>query len=287
MSKLHNKIIGHNSFFGINHLNYQKGVNTANKFGKYEKIINLLEFAKKENVNQLMISTIEEGKGLISEIDSNKNFSDLKYHILLPYINKYVRLTNEFGIIGTLKQIYETNSLISNFKFGYNFINFLTTSNIENIISSLVEIETNYFDKNKISSIILHDSLTDIIVSLKKKDILNSYIKTVKEKFKCKVGFATKNLPQFLNLIEDYIDDDLMILTHINKIGFEMNPSKEEVEKVLINCKHEIICMSILASGSIPADEAFSYIKNLKIPNYSTVVGCSTKSHLAKYISSF
>ena len=287
MSKLHNKIIGHNSFFGINHLNYQKGVNTAYKFSKYEKIINLLEFAKKENVNQLMISTIEEGKVLINEIESNKNFSDLKYHILLPYINKYVRLTNEFGIIGTLKQIYETNSLISNFKFGYNFINFLTTSNIENIISSLVEIETNYFDKNKISSIILHDSLTDIIVSLKKKDILNSYIKIVKEKFKCKVGFATKNLPQFLKLIEDYTDDDLMILTHINKIGFEMNPSKEEVEKVLINCKHEIICMSILASGSIPVDEAFSYIKNLKIPNYSTVVGCSTKSHLAKYISSF
>ena len=164
-------------------------------------------------------------------------------------------------------------------------VKFLSTVDYQKIIPTLIKFEMSSFKNSYVKSIILHDSLTDILVSLKRTDVLLFYYEFVKKKYNCRPGFATKNLNNFLNLIQDKNLNDIFILTHVNKIGYEMNPNKVIIEEKIVNTKIDIICMSILASGYLKPEEALNYIKSLNInSNLSTVIGCSTENHILEYI---
>ena len=89
-----------------------------------------------------------------------------------------------------------------------------------------------------------------------------------------------------MNLVKNKNIDDIYILTHVNKIGYEMNPNQAIVEEEIKKTKMNIICMSILASGYLNPAEALTYIKSLNInSNLSTVIGCSTEKHILEYIN--
>ena len=51
-----------------------------------------------------MISTLEESEKLVEELKKTELINDLKFYILLPYINKFVRKSNELGVVGVLQQ---------------------------------------------------------------------------------------------------------------------------------------------------------------------------------------
>ena len=124
MNKITEIILGHNSFYGINHLDSEIGKKKLiNEFDSDKKIINLLKFANENNLNNLMLSTVEESKSLIEEINRDiKLKKDLNFFVLLPYINKYVRKTNELGIMGTLKEIILNQNIKKNLMVGLDFL---------------------------------------------------------------------------------------------------------------------------------------------------------------------
>ena len=63
-----------------------------------------------------------------------------------------------------------------------------------------------------------------------------------------------------------------------NPIGFQMNPSREEAEKVLKTIPSRMIAMSTLAAGYVKPKEAYKYISSL--PEISSIiVGVSTEKH--------
>ena len=91
-------------------------------------------------------------------------------------------------------------------------------------------------------------------------------------------GLAASSLVfENINLKNSYI------LTHVNKIGFEMHPSKKSVEQAINDSKFEIICMSVLASGALELSSALKYLEGLNSNKLSTVIGCSTKNHIEEY----
>jgi hypothetical protein len=73
--------------------------------------------------------------------------------------------------------------------------------------------------------------------------------------------------------------EETVIAAPFNKIGFQMNPSREECEKVLADMpKPNVLAISILAAGYLKPKEAIDYIANL--PNIKGVaVGVSKESH--------
>ena len=289
MNKINEIILGHNSFYGINHLDSEIGKKKLiDQFDNDNKIVKLLNFANEKSLNNLMISTVEESQSLIEEINKDiKLKNDLNFFVLLPYINKYVRKTNELGIMGTLKEIILSQNIKKNLKVGLDFLSFVSTSDYKAIVSNLIDFELSHFMKNNIKSVILHDSLTDILVALNRLDIIVYYNDYVKKKCGCSAGFATKNLLHFNKLIKDANLEDIYILTHVNKIGFEMNPSQKIVEEAIKNTKQKIICMSVLASGYLNIEEGLDYVKNLNNKNLSTVIGCSSSKHISEYINAF
>jgi aryl-alcohol dehydrogenase-like predicted oxidoreductase len=68
-------------------------------------------------------------------------------------------------------------------------------------------------------------------------------------------------------------------MSPFNKIGFQMNPSREACELVARKTRNlDLIAMSILSSGMLGLDEALAYIKSFPEIR-SVVVGASSEEH--------
>tara|TARA_B100000989_G_scaffold296147_1_gene278729 strand:+ start:10560 stop:11435 length:876 start_codon:yes stop_codon:yes gene_type:complete len=287
MTNFKDIILGHNSLFGINHLDNEIGrKKLITKFSDLNKVKDIINFSFENNLKNLMISTVDETKFLIPKLNEDKKLKDgLGLFILLPYINKYVRKTNELGIIGAMKDALSQQSIFEKFKISYDIMKFLSNTNYKEIIPLLIKFEMSPFKNSFIKSVILHDSLTDILVSLGRHDIINFYCEFIKKNYSCTPGFATKNLISFLKLVDEQKIGDISILTHINKIGYEMNPNQKNVEEAIKKTKNNIICMSILASGYLNINEGLDYVKKQNINNnLSTVIGCSSEKHILEYV---
>jgi hypothetical protein len=278
-------ILGHNSFFGINHADYEKGKNTSEQFiNNYKKIIEIIDFAKMKGLNNFMISTLDESKYLIDELEKSNLLKEMNFYILLPYINKYVRKSNEIGLIGIIKEQLTKASLKENLKHSLNLSTYFLDFDYKKILTSLVEIELQTFEKVNKKIVILHDALTDILLSLKRVDIFEYFIELIENKYKCKAGFATKNFVDLDNLFRK-LGTNTTILTHANQIGFNMNPGKSQVENSFKTTSNKIILMSVLASGYLKPEIAIKYVKNLGLSDFELVIGSSRKEHIAEIIS--
>ena len=66
-------------------------------------------------------------------------------------------------------------------------------------------------------------------------------------------------------------------MTAVNKKGFLMNPSRDQVVEDISNSSHTVLAMATLASGRLLPEEAYSYISNTAVKN--VVVGLSSPKH--------
>jgi hypothetical protein len=69
-------------------------------------------------------------------------------------------------------------------------------------------------------------------------------------------------------------------MSPINKMGFFMNPGIEECEDAIKNDKIRLVPMSVLASGSISPNNAFSYA--LSLDNVNSIIFSASSSHNIK-----
>jgi len=83
--------------------------------------------------------------------------------------------------------------------------------------------------------------------------------------------------------LEDWGIEEVVICTSFNKIGYLMSPNIESYTNACLNndpTKYQIMAMSTLASGAIPAKEAYKFIAQQKIQ--SIVFGASSKQHIVE-----
>ena len=94
-------------------------------------------------------------------------------------------------------------------------------------------------------------------------------------------GFHTHNFPFLARKFNEWNIDlsQILIATHFNKAGFQMNPSKADCERVLEDMpKPNVLAIGILASGYFQPSAAIEYIATL--PNIKGVaVGVSKEKH--------
>jgi hypothetical protein len=107
--------------------------------------------------------------------------------------------------------------------------------------------------------VFLHNVVIDLVLALGIDGLLRFYADHIREKHGVRPAFGSLNLPLLVERLAAEGVDDAVIMTSVNRVGFFMNPSREACEDVLKDGRHEVMAMSILASGGIPADEAFAY----------------------------
>lgn len=254
-------ILGHNQFFGVNHFSSIEGMKNEKKFSNIDNSIDLIEFSQSEGATGMMLSTHENSIKILNKFSEKKNLNNMNIHILMPYMNKYVRRLNQIGIIPTLNEVLLKNN-------NKKFLNIMEigkgvlTKDIYSILKVLIDTEIRPYLKFNIKSIFLHNSLTDILSSFGLIEIIEYFYSYITRKYKLDVGFCTLNYPLLHKVLEQNNFKNLNIMLPFNKIGFQMSPSREDYEKLIISSNFNYIAMSTMAGGRLSPDEAFSYISN-------------------------
>jgi hypothetical protein len=132
--------------------------------------------------------------------------------------------------------------------------------------------------------VLLHEIITDMAVALGLNWLFKSYVSLV-SKLGITPGFETRNFAYLVNRFKQWNMNfkDIVILAPFNKVGFQMNPSKEDCEKALASL-HEtsVIAMSILAAGYLKPSQAIGYIQTLSNLR-GVVVGVSKEHHATSF----
>jgi hypothetical protein len=204
---------------------------------------------------------------------------------VLPYAEGYVRLNNEKGTIGLVREVLSRLPLSGKAKLlvkgGLSAARFDATR----MLKAYVDMElTSYLTvkptNSKLQTVFLHEILTDLALGFGAHQLFDSFIRHVARKYDAKPGFVTRNFVKFVNFFQeqDLPLNQVTIMTPFNKTGFQMNPSREDCELCLSHFPSEVIAISVLAGGYLGLDEAVRYLKGL--PGLSGVaIGVSSEQH--------
>jgi hypothetical protein len=275
-------ILGHNQFFGTDHMSAERGAERAGYFSKIENVIHIIRFAYENGAKGLMLSTHDNTKLIINELvkdDELKN--NLNIYVLLPYMAKYVRMANERGMVNMVGEILgeatwkERIGIMSSGGMG------VLKKDISGMLKALIDIELIPFKKVNMKAVFLHNALSDMVAGLKMADIAHFFSKHIVEKYQVAPGFCTLNSPLLTNFLKDVKIENPLLMAPFNPIGFQMNPSRETAEKVLKKIPSRMIAMSTLAAGYVKPKEAYEYISTLTEIN-SVIVGASSQEHIVE-----
>jgi len=275
-------VLGHNSFFGVNHLSRQHGAEREAMFEDVSAILKMMETASAMDVTAMMMSTHPRASAVANAVRSSKELRDRwSFYPLLPYITKYVKQANEKGMVNIvldqLKQAGWSQVIGILARGGLGAL----TKDYRHILSTMIGLELAPFQGLRLNTVFLHDVLTDLALALDIPEVLELHVTEIKKRYDARGGFATKNLPLLLERFQKYGFEPPVALVQINKIGFGMNPSREAVEQALTRTDIQVMAMGTLASGYLKPAEAFPYVF-ARPAVQSVVIGVSTPSHAAE-----
>jgi hypothetical protein len=275
-------VLGHNSFFGVNHLSKQHGADREAMFEDTQNIIKMMDIASASNVKAMMMSTHPRASAVANVVRGSRELRDQwSFYPLLPYITKYVKQANEKGMVNiVLDQLKAAGwsqmiGILARGGLG------ALTKDYRHILSTMIGLELAPFEGLRLHTVYLHDVLTDLALALDIPEVLELHATEIKKRFGARPGYATKNLPLLLERFEKYGFEKPLVLVQINKIGFGMNPSREACEQALKSPNLEVMAMGTLASGYLKPKEAYEYIFTQPAVQ-SVVVGVSTPAHAAE-----
>jgi hypothetical protein len=133
---------------------------------------------------------------------------------------------------------------------------------------------------SRLKTVLAHEVLTDLALAFRSDNIIRIYFEHLKDKHRLVPGFVTRNFPRFVDFCvkHDLPLNEMIIMTPFNRLGFQMIPSREACERTLSRMNRKnVIGISVLAGGQLGLDEAFGYLKPLKIG--ALAVGVSNEAH--------
>jgi hypothetical protein len=272
-------ILGHNQFFGVNHLSSAKGAAKENFFKNSGNVLDIVRFSVDSGVGGLMLSTHPNAPMVIDAIKQDAQLAgNLNFYPLLPYISKYVRSSNEKGIVNVIQDALGKAKVGEKFRLILSGGMGVLKKDLLTLLKTLMDMELLCFRGVNIKAVFLHDVLTDLALGLDLKNIFELYSEHISETYDAIPAFATKNLPLLVEKFKAYGFSTPLLLSHFNKVGFQMNPSQRACSEALEQYDCKVVAMGTLASGYLKPAEAYEYLFQLpKIE--SVVVGVSTKSH--------
>lgn len=278
-------VIGHNAFFGVDHLSSARGQEREAYFANPKNIANVIAFALESGAGGIMMSTHERAHNVTKILREDPKLMDgLRVYPLLPYVQKYVTAANEKGMISVILDGISGTSSTEKLAMAWNGAKGLLGRDIYSILTNLIQIELKTFRGLNVPCVFLHDAFTDLALALNMKGIVDYYHEQLKKDFGYEAAFATKNLPLFLRKFHEWGYSNPLVMPHLNLLGFSMNPSREACELALKTYSSRVMAMSTLASGYLKPGEAYAYLGTLPHVE-SVVVGASSQAHVAETFS--
>lgn len=276
-------ILGDNQFFGINHRSQEKAEELLRRFSKLENIIEVYENAFDCGINAIMLNSNQRAQDICDYFRENKNkYPELSWYPSVPYAHKYADMVNELGILPAINEtLIKGNSAAGLFSIVAKGGAALFGKDAMKMMEMLIDVEYKMFHGLNVKVFFLQNIFTDLILGYNVREAFEHFCEYIRKKYHVIPGFITLNMPYLKRKLEEWGIDGVVICSSINKIGFNMYPSKEEYETIIAAndpTKYQLMAINPLASGSISPKESFDYINGLNIQ--SVVFGASTKSHL-------
>ncbi len=278
-------LLGHNQFFGVNHLDAKVGDQKAAQFNQVQKIMDIINFCYDQDVKAMMMSTHERALLVAEEIQkSDRLRENLGIYLLVPYIAKYIKQANEKGIVNIVRDSLKETSFAGKLNMFMRGGMGLLTRDVKTMLKLLVDFEVAPFAILNLKAIFLHDALTDLALGWDMPDVLELFADHVEKKYNAIPAFCTKNLPRLMKLFERTHIKNPLIMASINKLGYQVNPSREAFEEALKKYDLQLLAMSTLAAGYLKPQEAYEYLFSLPRVD-SVVVGLSSTNHAVETFS--
>jgi hypothetical protein len=273
-------VLGHNSFFGVDHLSAERGSQRSAQFSDPERIMEIVSVAYSYGATGLMMSTHERAGGVLSLLKKDKALSkEYKVYPLMPYAQKYITKANEVGLLNVVRESLSHSTISDKVKIAWLGSKGIIGRDVTSMLAALIKIELAPFQGLNVPAVFLHDALTDLALGLDLKQIFEFFIYELDRSYKIRAAFATKNFPTLVKKFSEWGLDKPIVLAHFNQIGYQMNPDARACELALKEHQADVMAMSALASGYLNPDEAFRYLGSLNELK-SVVIGASSVTHI-------
>lgn len=275
-------LLGHNQFFGVNHLEAGAGNEKAIFFSDVRRILDVVQCARENGVHAMMMSTHERALGVAAEFRKDPSLQkDFGVYLLIPYVAKYIKQANEKGLVNVVTDALGSSTMSEKLATLWSGGVGALTGDATKILTTLIDFEVGPFRDLNLRSIVLHDVLADLALGLDMPEVFATFDRHVREKYGAIPGYGTKNLPRMVAMLERAGVTNPFVMAALNKKGFWVNPSLAACESTLREKPVRLLAMSTLAAGYLKPDEAYEYLYGQ--PNVeSVVVGVSSRHHAAE-----
>lgn len=276
-------ILGHNQFIGISHISEEKSIQRERRFSDVRNIYTIVEKAVEHGFSGMIIETHPRMIEFVKYYQEKGQTFDIGFYLQVPFAQGYIKKLNENGFSGLVKEIISRGGLkYSAYAAIKNILN-LAKKNYLSIATTALQLETAPFRDVAIETVLLHNVITDLLLSLGMNEAFEEYMRFVSEKLRLEVGFVTLNFPMFTRCVAGFKGRVPVAMTPINPRGYDMHPSRNAVEKALRGYRGPIMAMNVLGGGAFGVENAVRYLKTIDNLTHC-VIGCSSETHIKDFV---
>jgi hypothetical protein len=286
-------LVGDNPFHGISHLSQERARNRAGNADSVKEKSDLVLAAVDNGADGFMFSVSDVTLSILENLRERNAIEEVELYAIVPYAYEYVRIATQTGTPALAKKVAKQIVLSGNIGAVLSGLNATIQMNPRSLMKTYLtyeisRIKSSAGKKARLSSILLHEVITDMGLALNFDWLFKSYISYLSKK-DIIPGFNTRNFPYLVSKFREWdIDlDTIVVATQFNKAGFQMNPSRKECEKTLSGLSRPIVlAISVLAAGYFKPPEAVDYLarlENLK----GVVAGVSKMKHARETFTLF
>jgi hypothetical protein len=284
-------IVGDNPFNGISHLSQERARNRTGRDNSVADKAKIVATAIENGANGFSFSTSDVTLSILRELRAQGKTERLKLYAIVPYAFEYVRIAAQTGTPGLAKKFAKQIAFSGDIGAVLNGLTAVFTMRPEALMKTYIAYELSRIrsaagKRAVVSSVLLHEVITDMGLALNFDWLFKSYVSYMTKKG-ITPGFNTRNFPYLAKKFGEWeIDlDQTLIETQFNKAGFQMNPSREQCEKALSDISSPVVlAISVLAAGYLKPPEAVEYLNSLKNLR-GLVVGASTEKQAKETFS--
>jgi len=286
-------IMGDNPFHGISHLSQERARSRFGNDASDEDRADLVWSALGCGAEGFMFSVSDTTLGVVKAMRQKKSLDQIKLYAIVPYTFEYVRIATQLGTPGLAERFAKQIAGSGDVGAVFNGLAFFTRTNPSSLLKTYLAYELSRLKsatggKAKLSSLFLHEVITDMSLALDLKWVFETHIDYL-TKHNITPGFHTRNLPFLVDKFERWglNLNQLLLVTPLNKVGFQMKPSREACEESLRKLPAaNVLAISVLACGYLTPLQAVDYIASLS--NLKGVVaGASTQQQACEVFKLF
>ena len=288
MDRIDSIVFGDNQFFGINHMSQEKAQQLAEQFFDISNIFKVYQTAFDAGIRAVMLNSNDRAKAICDHFrDNASRYPELNWYPSIPYPHKYANLVAEKGIFPAINEVLikdnTARGVMGMITKGGTAV---LTKDAVKMMQLLIDVEMKMFKGLNVKVVFLQNIITDLILGYGLGDILFEYCEYIRNKYQALPGLITQNMPYLKKKFEEWGIKEVVICSSYNKIGYLMSPDVDSYVQATEENNpddYQLMAMSTLASGAIPAREAYQFINRQKLQ--SVVFGASSKRNIEETVS--